>query len=135
MSTSTCIVAYYFSASWCGPCRQFTPLLKKMYAALRNAGIDTRAFEVCFVSSDRNEQQFDEYFETMPWQAIDYRKEEVRRKLGLEYNIRSIPTLVVVREHDGGKDVVVSRDARSEVIAFDASNEDWLDLYTQWMER
>eukprot|EP00887_Chlorella_sp_A99_P005766 scaffold1.g5766.t1 len=45
----------YFSASWCPPCRGFTPQLVRVYEKLRAEG---KNFEVVFVSSDRNEAQF-----------------------------------------------------------------------------
>ena len=37
----------------CPPCRQFTPLLKQAYEAIKAAG---NSFEIVFVSSDRSEQ-------------------------------------------------------------------------------
>lgn len=32
------VLALYFSASWCAPCKQFTPILKKVYNKLVEAG-------------------------------------------------------------------------------------------------
>jgi len=34
------LVGLYFSAHWCGPCRQFTPILSKVYEEVRAAGKD-----------------------------------------------------------------------------------------------
>ncbi len=34
-------VCFYFSAHWCGPCRNFTPVLKKVYADLKAEGKHT----------------------------------------------------------------------------------------------
>lgn len=32
------VLAVYFSASWCAPCKQFTPVLKKVYNKLKEEG-------------------------------------------------------------------------------------------------
>lgn len=50
------LVALYFSAHWCPPCRGFTPVLKKFYADAKAQG-----FELVFVSFDRTESALDEY--------------------------------------------------------------------------
>ena len=64
------IVALYFSAHWCPPCRNFTPLLNTFY---ENANSDGKKMEIIFVSSDNDEQAFKEYFESMKWDcAVKY---------------------------------------------------------------
>jgi nucleoredoxin len=47
----------------CPPCRSFTPLLTDFY----NANKDD--LEIIFVSSDRDEDSFSQYFGKMPWLA------------------------------------------------------------------
>jgi thiol-disulfide isomerase/thioredoxin len=69
----------YASASWCGPCRQFTPSLISFYNEARASG---RKFQIIFVSCDRDKQSFDSYFSKMPWLAIPYESEA--RKTALE---------------------------------------------------
>lgn len=32
------VLAVYFSASWCAPCKQFTPILKSVYNKLQEDG-------------------------------------------------------------------------------------------------
>lgn len=63
------VVGVYFSAHWCPPCRQFTPMLAQLYTMLRAAG---KKFEVVFVSADKSESDFDAYFGEMPWLALPY---------------------------------------------------------------
>ena len=50
------VVALYFSAHWCPPCRQFTPVLKDFYEEL-----DGEKFEIVFVSFDRSEKDLKDY--------------------------------------------------------------------------
>lgn len=52
------LVAIYFSAHWCPPCRNFTPVLKQFYEQVIAAG---EAFEIVFVSFDRSEQDLSNY--------------------------------------------------------------------------
>ena len=59
----TSVVGLYFSAHWCGPCRGFTPELVKVHKEVAAAG---KSFEVVFVSSDEDQDAFDEYFGDMP---------------------------------------------------------------------
>ena len=45
------VVAIYFSAHWCPPCRKFTPILCKKYNTLKEVG---KSFEIIFVSIVQN---------------------------------------------------------------------------------
>jgi len=56
------VVALYFSAHWCPPCRQFTPQLK---AAYEEANKDGKQFEVVFVSSDNDAASCASYMSEM----------------------------------------------------------------------
>ena len=62
-------VLLYFSAHWCPPCRGFTPVLAEFY----KAAAASKNFEVVFVSSDRDQKSFDEYYGEMPWLAVPRR--------------------------------------------------------------
>ena len=61
------LVGLYFSAHWCGPCKVFTPKLANFYKDCNEA---SKTFEVVFVSSDRNQEEFDGYFGEMPWLTL-----------------------------------------------------------------
>jgi nucleoredoxin len=87
------VVAFYFSAHWCGPCRQFTPQLAAMYQQAKAAG---RSFEVVFVSADHDEKDFQKYFgENMPWLAVPYDSEQ-REQLMSMFSVSGIPKLSVL---------------------------------------
>ncbi len=103
------IVGVYFSASWCPPCRGFTPQLVKFY----NQGAGKENFEIVFVSSDKTADDMKNYMkkDSMPWKAIpfgDASAGALKRKLG----IRGIPTLVIY----GSDGKIISRNARWDVV-------------------
>jgi len=83
----------YFSAHWCPPCRGFTPKLVENYNKLKEAGKD---FEIIFVSSDRDENAFNEYFGEMPWLALPFSKRKEKSELSEMFGVQGIPTFVVI---------------------------------------
>mmetsp|Transcript_20851 Transcript_20851/g.24108 ORF Transcript_20851/g.24108 Transcript_20851/m.24108 type:complete len:432 (-) Transcript_20851:61-1356(-) len=85
--------ALYFSAHWCPPCRGFTPSLIETYTAMKKRGDKT--FEFIFISSDRTDEEFAEYYETMPWASLD-RSDPVKQELAALCGVEGIPTLAVV---------------------------------------
>jgi nucleoredoxin len=58
-----------FRAHWC-PCRDFTLKLAEIYKEVQNELKDK--FDIIFVSWDKNQSSFDEYFKEMPWKALPY---------------------------------------------------------------
>jgi thiol-disulfide isomerase/thioredoxin len=101
------IVAIYFGARWCGPCQAFTPGLVNF----RNK--NTRDVEVVFVSSDRSKSEQLAYMQEkkMPWPTIELNSAPAN-KLKSKYNIRGIPTLIVVSPTDGS---TISTNGRGDV--------------------
>ena len=88
------LIAFYFSAHWCGPCRAFTPELVAYY---NRVAPQHPEFEIVFVSSDRSADAMATYIHeaNMPWPAIEYQK--IPSKSGImKYAGRGIPCLVVV---------------------------------------
>jgi nucleoredoxin len=69
----------------CPPCRAFTPQLAKAYSAIK---ADNKPFEIIFLSSDRADESFKSYLDTMPWYAVPYedslRKNNVSKHFGVE---------------------------------------------------
>ena len=88
------IVGLYFSAHWCGPCRGFTPQLASLYNECK---AKNKSFEIVFVSSDRDQSAFEEYFREMPWTALDFKERDLKASLSEIYGVSGIPTLVLLK--------------------------------------
>ena len=84
------IVGIYFSASWCGPCRVFTPRL--IDYRKRNSS----NFEVVFVSSDRSEADQHRYMKAMgmDWPALKWGSSSAQA-LQSKYAVNAIPRLLL----------------------------------------
>lgn len=105
-------VAIYFSAHWCPPCRGFTPELVKVYQAMKQQVKDGKReddFEFVFVSSDRDQSSFDEYYGEMPWLALPYSNRGGKNDLSELFEVRGIPSLVTL----DAKGKVVNASARN----------------------
>ncbi|KAG9454041.1 hypothetical protein H6P81_006945 [Aristolochia fimbriata] len=85
-------VGLFFSAQWCLPCRKFTPKLVSIYNSLIAKGED---FEIVFISIDKNEAEYYECYQSMPWLALPFRDENVKL-LSKYFNIQGIPSLVII---------------------------------------
>ena len=61
------LVLYYFSAHWCPPCRQFTPMLKDFYE-------EAEGLEIVFVSSDKSPEDMISYMKEShgDWLAVPH---------------------------------------------------------------
>ncbi len=88
------LIAFYFSAEWCAPCRKFTPQLVDYY---KRVAPEHPEFEIVFYSSDKSQYAMEKYMrdENMPWLAIDFAK--LKDKAVLKKNAgEGIPSLVLV---------------------------------------
>jgi nucleoredoxin len=106
-------ILIYFSAHWCPPCRAFLPKLIEAYHKIK-AKDDT--FEVIFISSDRDQASFDEFFSGMPWLALPFGD---RRKASLSrtFKVSGIPMLVAI----GPSGKTVTTEARDLIMSHGAN--------------
>jgi nucleoredoxin len=88
------LIAIYFSAHWCPPCRKFTPELVEYY---NRVAPQHPEFEVLFFSMDRSAYAMQTYMRAtgMPWPAVDYQKLESKEAIR-KYAGSGIPCLVLV---------------------------------------
>jgi nucleoredoxin len=65
-----------------------------------------------FVSNDRDQDSFSQYFREMPWVAIPYDDSERRNEVQRKFGVTSLPTLVVLSKTGSS----VSKKAIKEVL-------------------
>ena len=109
LKTSAKVIGLYFSAHWCPPCRGFTPQLVSSY----KEHLKAKGLEIIFVSSDRDQKSFLEYYGEQPWLAIpngDPRKDSLSKL----FSVEGIPSFVLV---DAATGKTITTDARSDVGA------------------
>ena len=69
-------VAKYFSATWCGPCKQFKPIMEE----LSNEG-----YNIEFIDGDENKDLAIEYnIRSIPTTVIEEEGKEINRLLGVK---------------------------------------------------
>lgn len=101
-------MAIYFSGEWCPACRTFTPILTKNYKLWNEK---EKKIEVVFITGDRDEKSFKQYFGKMPWLALPYSSTDINEELEKQYDIQGIPCLLIVDK----KGKILKKDARDDV--------------------
>ncbi|CBZ23912.1 tryparedoxin [Leishmania mexicana MHOM/GT/2001/U1103] len=90
-------VFFYFSASWCPPCRGFTPQLVEFY----DKHHVSKNFEIILASWDEEEEDFNGYYAKMPWLALPFEKRNIVEALTKVFKVESIPTLIGLNADTG----------------------------------
>lgn len=87
--------AFYYSASWCPPCRAFTPELVNFYNQFKPSHPN---FELIFVNEDNSDGDMIDYMknDAMPWPAIWYQDIRNPQLSASKYAGPGIPCLVLV---------------------------------------
>jgi thiol-disulfide isomerase/thioredoxin len=119
----TKLIGIYLSASWCRPCRRFTPRLEKFRDRMKKEGL---SFEVVLISRDRSKQDMMKYMSghKMKWYAVPF-ESELRDELARRYGSRRIPLLVILDE----KGNLISPLANMSIQAGDP-----IKTYKMWLE-
>ena len=116
------LLGVYFSAHWCGPCCHFTPILSKFYNEVNSS---SKQIEIVFFSWDQDEEEFQKYFNLMPWKAITFGNPKIE-ELADKYNVNSIPTLLIF------KNGTLVSDSTLTSIANCKTSEDYKTVLEKW---
>ncbi len=86
----------FFSASWCPPCRVFTPRLVEWYQAHGSAA----TLPLLFVSADRSAAEMKQHMidDHMPWWGVAFGSDSARA-LAQAYGSSLYPDLVLIDDH------------------------------------
>ena len=89
---------FYYTASWCGPCHQYTPSLVEFYNENKNDN-----FEIVLITSDQDEDAMEKYAAEMkmPWPQLKL-KDAQDFKEEFKHGVTGIPS-VIVCDLDGKK--------------------------------
>eukprot|EP01041_Mallomonas_annulata_P008240 gene8240-16944_t len=105
------VVGVYLSASWCGPCQRFTPELAAFYKDMNKKG---KKFEIVWISQDRSQEDFQQYYTKMPWLAVPVPgiQDALQKFANPKYGLKGIPHLVIL---DGDDASIITVDGRGMV--------------------
>jgi nucleoredoxin len=95
---------FYYTASWCGPCKAFTPQLIKFYNEHK-----TENFEIVLISSDSDVKSMESYAakNKMPWPQLKF-DQLATFKGKFNHGVSGIPSVIVCDL----KGNIVTRDGR-----------------------
>jgi hypothetical protein len=98
----------------------------------------TNGLEIVLCGSDRDESSFTQYYSHHPWKAIPFeslQRNALRQSLNEMYNVRGIPSFVVLDTCNGNV-VVPGRESPQEILNAVVRGDDGLDdLLRSWIDR
>jgi len=110
-------------------------MLAEMYEHLRET-YPTHGLEIVFVSGDRDEQSFRNYYETMPWKAIPFDQLQlVRQSLNITFGVRGIPSFVIL-DAVSGQVVIPANESRQEIVTACRGGDLRIEaMFQSWLSR
>jgi hypothetical protein len=99
----------------------FTPKLGEAYKKIKKDHGDD--FELVFVSSDRDQASFDEYYGEMPFCALPFEERDAKQQLSKRFGIEGIPSLLILGPLDEqGERPLINANLRGVIEAGDFSD-------------
>lgn len=89
------VIGLYFSAEYCPYCVEFTPKLVEFYNSVSS---EEPSIDIVFISSDKTEKSFYNYFNKMPWLAVPHERRDIKERLVKQFEFKTIPQLIFVDE-------------------------------------
>ena len=105
------VVLIEFWATWCGPCVDEIPIIKKVYDKFQRRG-----FEVIGISLDRDRKKLETYVNenNIPWPQF-FDEKGGKNRLAKKYGIRGIPTLWLVDKQGNLVDMEARKNLEEKV--------------------
>jgi nucleoredoxin len=113
------LIALFFSASWCSPCRIFEKELIDIYQDV-NQG--EKNFEVIQISLEKSEDVFRKWIVNKPWKFIHF-NDNKSQELCTKFNVLNVPMLFVFN-HNGK---LITETGRKEL------NEEGVAVVDKWL--
>ena len=103
------IIGLYFSDNKFSECLKFTSKLISIYEQNKR---QENELEVVLISNDSSLEQFKLHFNEMPWFAIPFSNEVIRKDCSYTFDILNLPTLVFLNAENGH---IITLDGKSVI--------------------
>jgi nucleoredoxin len=78
--------------------------------------------EIIFLSSDSDQESFDEYYKDMPWLTLDFKERDKQEELSDKFHVSGIPKFILL---DGDSGDIISTDARDQIQTKDTKGDNF----------
>ncbi len=127
------LIALYFSAHWCAPCRGFTPMLIEFYNHIQEVA-PVYGLKIVFISSDTDEDQYQEYYGNMSFLALPFSQRTLAQHVKSVFGVRGIPSLVII-DSLSGRIVQPPEESRRDVHRACQQGEGAIEkLFHKWLD-
>ena len=91
----------------------YSTIREEEHDLITSLEISEHALEIVFVSSDKDEKQFQEYYHSQPWVSIPFSERYAAQELSQKFSVSGIPAFFILNGENGS---VIDSDARTTVM-------------------